>query len=378
MQITTDPVASPAAWLDAEHPMTPVLFWSPEALRANYARYLAGFPGQTTYAIKSNPFRPVVETLVAAGMEEFDVASPAEMELVRSVAPDARLNYHNPVRAPHEVAAALDYGIASWSVDSLTELDKLGDLPKGSEISLRLKLPVAGAVYDFGSKFGASPEMVTMLLKEVRARGLTPSLTFHPGTQCTDPETWAVYIYAAARCAAHAGVQLSRLNVGGGFATHRDEEAPDLDATFKRIKNAADEAFDMMPPPLVCEPGRGLVGSAFLLAVPIKAIRQDGTVFMTDGLYGSLFEARDIGVQERYSVWRPGQGAVTGKRSPATCFGPTCDSLDCLPSKLMLPSGIREGDVLIFPAMGAYSIALNTPFNGYGLEQVVTVQSLEI
>jgi ornithine decarboxylase len=31
--------------------------------------------------------------------------------------------------------------------------------PEGCEISPRFKLPVAGAAYDFGSKFGASVEL---------------------------------------------------------------------------------------------------------------------------------------------------------------------------------------------------------------------------
>ena len=32
------------------------------------------------------------------------------------------------------------------------------------------------------------------LLKTVAAAGYIPSITFHPGTQCTDPHAWEAYI----------------------------------------------------------------------------------------------------------------------------------------------------------------------------------------
>ena len=52
---------------------------------------------------------------------------------------------------------------------------------------------------------------------------LIPSITFHPGTQCTDPAAWASYIREAAVIAERAGVKIARLNVGGGFPSHRAE-----------------------------------------------------------------------------------------------------------------------------------------------------------
>jgi ornithine decarboxylase len=86
---------------------------------------------------------------------------------------------------------------------------------------VRFKLPVKGAAYDFGAKFGATVELATELLAEVARLGYVPSITFHPGTQCTDPRVWGEYIRAAAGIAADAGVTIARLNVGGGFPSHR-------------------------------------------------------------------------------------------------------------------------------------------------------------
>ncbi len=49
-------------------------------------------------------------------------------------------------------------------------------------------------------------------------------------------------------------------------------------------------------------------------------------------------------------------------------FGPTCDGNDFLPSELQLPYDIREGDWIEFSNMGAYSLALSSNFNGFGIE----------
>ncbi|MHA6345785.1 type III PLP-dependent enzyme, partial [Roseivivax sp. CAU 1761] len=123
----------PVAYLVRHRPDRPVFFFSPTALARSAARFRAGFPGQVTYAVKANPAPEVLSGLSAAGLEAFDVASPEEMRAVRRVAPAARLHYHNPVRSPDEIAAARRFGIASWSVDRASELEKLAGLPRGSE-----------------------------------------------------------------------------------------------------------------------------------------------------------------------------------------------------------------------------------------------------
>ena len=50
---------------------------------------------------------------------------------------------------------------------------------------------------------------------------------------------------------------------------------------------------------------------------------------------------------------------------PFRVYGPTCDTLDVLPRPLMLPETIKPGDFIVIEAIGAYSIALRTNFNGF-------------
>lgn len=371
MQTAPD-FADPAAWIARHDPDHPVMFFCPQVLQATARRFLTGFPGLVTYAVKANPRAEVLENLCAAGLRAFDVASPAEMAAVRAACPQAVLHYNNPVRSRAEVAAGIAHGCASWSVDSHAELDKLAEL-KGVEIAVRLKLPVSGAAYDFGAKFGADPDLAAELLARVAAMGLTPAMTFHPGTQCADPAAWAAYIRACADVARRAGVRLARLNVGGGFAAHRGGAAPDLAAVFATIAQETARAFGSDAPALVCEPGRAMVAESCQLVARVKAIRADGAVFLNDGIYGALAEWRDIDAGDRIAVTATDGTPRRGARQPRIVFGPTCDSLDRLPAPLPLPEDLAEGDVLRFAAMGAYSLAIATRFNGYGPGDPVTV-----
>lgn len=371
MQDLTPP-RDPVTWLTRHHPDAPVMFFSAADLRETAARFLRGFPGLVTYAVKANPRAEVLETLCAAGLRAFDVASPAEMVAVRAACPDAVLHYNNPVRSGSEVAQARALGVASWSVDSMAELDKLtgvGDV----EIAVRLALPVRGAAYDFGEKFGADPALATSLLTRVAQMGARPAMTFHPGTQCAAPDAWARYIAVCAEIAQAAGVRLVRLNVGGGFAAHRAGSAPDLEAIFTTIAQETTRCFGSDAPALVCEPGRAMVNDSYTLATRVKALRGDKALFLNDGIYGALAEWRDIAPGDRVQVFAPNGMPRTGALQPRVVYGPTCDSIDRLPDPLALPDDVAEGDFMLFSGMGAYSLALATRFNGYGPSQVVNV-----
>lgn len=370
--------SSPRAHLLSVQPDDAVLFFSPDVLHRTSKRFQAGFPGLVTYAVKANDAREVLENLAASGLTAFDVASPAEMRAVRAVAPDAALHYNNPVRSRAEVREAVSLGVASYSIDSLRELDKLAaaGVPAGTEISVRLHLPVDGAAYNFGAKFGETPEGAAQLLRKVVELGFRPSMTFHPGTQCADPAAWAAYIAACAECARQAGLRLHRLNVGGGFAAYRTKHAPDLEMIFAGINAAVEQAFGAERPALVCEPGRAMVADAFSAAARVKTIREDGSIFLNDGIYGSFAENVILGNVDRVETVPYSGVPHSGHSIRRAVFGPTCDSLDRLPGEIPLPEDLAEDDWIVFHGMGAYSRATLTRFNGYGTQLIVTVERL--
>lgn len=366
---------TPEEYLRHCRPELPVYFMDPRQLSATLAQFQRGFPGAVTFAAKANPSPRVLMRMLRDGIDGFDVASVPEIRDLRRLSASVPLHYNNPVRSRSEVAQALALGVRSFAVDSLVELDKLPPRPD-IEVSVRLKLAVPGAKYDFGSKFGTDPEQAAELLGLVAARGMQPSLTFHVGTQCEHAQAYATYIATAAQVAGDAGVALHRLNVGGGFPARRLGYVPDLPAIFASIEDATRKHFGKDMPKLLCEPGRALVADAFALAVQVKSVREDGSVFLNDGLYGGLSEFMVMDMPRRTEVITPAGRRRRGASRLRRVFGPTCDSVDEIRSGLDLPDTLAEGDYILFHGMGAYVTSLATQFNGYGAFVSATVRDL--
>ena len=126
------------------------------------------------------------------------------------------------------------------------------------------------------------------------------------------------------------------------------------------------ECFANDAPALVCEPGRGICADAYALIARVKGLRKGTSLFMNDGVYGTLAELPVIGNLDRIKVLTPQGKPCTGERSGRVILGPTCASMDRLPGELALPDDVAEGDYLVFQGSGAYSAATNTRFNGFG------------
>jgi ornithine decarboxylase len=357
---------SALAFLTTKQPDLPVTFFNPATLRETCARFQTGFAGELSFAVKANPSMEVISQLVANGVRNFDVASPREIELVREFGDELTLHYNNPVRSRSEIQFAIEHGVTSFSVDRMGELEKLLALiPAVSDIYVRLALDLDGAAYHFGEKFGATPDECVAMLKRISQTSHRASMTFHPGTQCNDVTVWDQYIAHVAGISRDAGVVLKCLNVGGGFPSDRGGQTAALGDIFNTIKANCDAQFGDQAPALLCEPGRALVAESFDYAVRIKS-RGDDYVFLNDGIYGGLAEFRDVGHCTRYQVFAPDGAQRIDHIADLTAFGPTCDSLDKLPSALHLPKDCAEDDYIIIKGMGAYTQCTSTRFNGYG------------
>lgn len=373
MQASFTFTGTPETYIASHGSDVPILFFNPATLHRSLKLFQMGFPGLVTYAVKANDMSEVIANLHMAGLTTFDVASPAEIGRVRYLYPDATLHYNNPVRSVREIQMGVQAGVASWSVDCISELEKLIEHDVMGEIAVRLHLPMGGSAYNFGEKFGACPDDAGALLQRVARAGYQAAMTFHVGTQCTDYTAWDHYISACHDIAQRAGVTLSRLNVGGGFPAHRDGVAPDLDRAFAQITASVERIFGSKPPKLICEPGRALVSECYQLLVRVKGRKPNNILYLNDGIYGAMAEWRDIGPVKRLATRNPSGEPVMDQVDAFTVFGPTCDSLDRLPGTVALPKSIQDGDYILISGMGAYSSVTCTAFNGYGEVERVTI-----
>lgn len=379
----TDPFyADACAVAEVVEPTEAVFCFSPARLAERLHLFTEGFPGQVSFAVKSNPSREVVAALAAHGLTHWDVASVHEMRLVHSVQPSACFHYHNPVKSRREISDAYHtYGCRRFAVDAREEVAKIAEIAgddRGIELAVRFVLPRdrGTAAHDFSTKFGAPEHIAVELLKDIDRRGFRPMLSFHPGSQARDPAVYVRHIEAAHRIARASGIHIGKLNVGGGFpASYPLSRPAPLAQFFSAIAEATTRHFGRgTEPELECEPGRGLVANSMSLLTRIKLVCSDGDdIFLNDGVYGGLMEFWQVPeLQPPYRVIRAGK-VLEGPTKPWKTFGPTCDPLDVLPTTLDLPATIADEDYIEFGTLGAYGIATATMFNGYGEHAVFPV-----
>ena len=366
--------ASAQKVIESLRPSEPLYLVHPARFADAAKQFLDRFPGDTLYAVKANPHPLALQNLWDAGVRHFDTASLGEIELVKSVLPDAICHFMAPVRLAGQARAAFQkHGVTDFVVDSESELEKLLAETGGGKklrVFVRLVAALGGALLEMSSKYGLGPASAAKLLKKVQASGVQPCLTFHVGSQCLSPFSYAQAVEIAQRCITQSGVEIAALDVGGGFPAHyAGQEPPPWHWYFDMIR----EAVSTLNRPnlnLMCEPGRALVTQGLSLVTQL-VLRRDDRLYLNDGIYGSFDEQRFASFIEDYpatAITLDAKGkakAVTGEKRPFRVFGPTCDSADVLPRPQMLPEGIANGDFILFEGMGAYTISSRSPFNGY-------------
>src|SRR5258706_1754583 len=202
-------------------PVDPIYVLFPNRFTTAAKRFLDAFPGDPLYAVKANPAPPVLDLVHAAGIRHFDTASLNEIALVRERFADAQCHFMAPVRLPGAAKTAFEkYGVTDYVVDCDFELDKLLSeirQPKKLRVFVRLATPLGGAVLELSSKFGTPPDEAARLLKRVADSGAAPCITFHVGSQCLSPFSYAQAVEMARRTAVIARIEIEALDIGGGF-----------------------------------------------------------------------------------------------------------------------------------------------------------------
>ena len=366
--------ASVAELIEHVRPVLPFYALHPARIERAARRFLDEFPGTTMYAVKANPAIPVLDQIYAAGIRHFDTASLAEIELVRGRFPDSICHFMAPVRLPGAAAAAWrEHGIKDFVIDTEQELDKLlteTDNARDLRIFVRIGTPLGGAILELSSKFGAKPEYGAVLLKRIADAGATPALTFHVGSQCLSPFTYAQAVEMARRAAIAAEVPIAALDVGGGFPhTYPGNDVPPHHWYFDTIRESLSTFPLEAGSELLCEPGRALCAEGCTLINRVILNRGDA-LFLNDGKYGNMDELYQPGwtaEYERKVYWLDENGRArerTGAPKPFRIYGPTCDTVDVLPQPMSLPEDTALNDFIVFENAGAYSAACRTFFNG--------------
>lgn len=361
-------------------PDVPVYCFHPAVLAEDARMFMQRFPGKTAYAVKTNGEPMVLETLRQAGVTCFDVASPAEFAAVHTHAPGAEMMYMHPVKAQSDIRLALEaYGIRTTVVDHEDEITKVNrvvkalDIDPGS-ITLFVRLATKGhAAYELSKKFGAAPSHAVELLQRVARNGYRPALCFHVGSQIEESETYERALASADWVRSRSGVELTELDVGGGFPAEyghdparKTPQMPGIGQIMARLKSDIEE-WGFADTPLIAEPGRVIVARAFSLIVRVL-LRKGRRLYINDGIWASLSDSwtGKITLPARF-IPDPAIRNRNGKADnivPFKVCGATCDSVDILSRPFYLPETVDTGDWIEIGHIGAYSLSLRTRFNG--------------
>lgn len=369
----------------ASAPEQPAILNRPHAAARAARFFVEKFPGKSLYAVKANPSADLIRILWDSGVTHYDVASIAEVRLVRETLPEAVLCFMHPVKAPAAIREAYyTYGVRVFSLDSIEELEKIkaatadadGNVPDDLTLCVRLRVSSEYSELSLASKFGCDLTNAAELLQATRQVADSLGVCFHVGSQSMSPHAYVQALERVRAAIVDASVLVDIIDVGGGFPSiYPGMEPPPLEDYFGVI----DRTYESLPvsysAELWCEPGRALCAEYNSMIVRVE--RRRGTeLYINDGAYGALFDAAHVGWRFPVRVLRDEVANDVDTEielEPFSFYGPTCDDMDHMEGPFELPVDVKVGDYIEIGMLGAYGAAMKTAFNGFGATEVFEV-----
>jgi diaminopimelate decarboxylase len=349
---------------------TPLFVYDLAMIAARIARLRAAMPAHLGihYAIKANPFAPLLAAMVER-VDGFDVASEGELAAAMRAGMTAeRISFAGPGKRSRELEAAIRAG-ATINLESEREADRALSAAEALGLTPRLAVRVnpdfdlkgSGMRMGGGAKpFGIDEARVVPLVRRLAAAGAEyRGLHIFAGSQSLDAgaivETQANTVALARRIDCQSGTPAPLVNLGGGFGVpyFAGDAALDVEA----IGAALAEQIGDEPPRYAIELGRWIVAEAgvYLTRIVDRKQSHGKTFLVTDGgLHHQLAASGNFGtvVRRNYPV-----AVATRFGAPAedevNVVGCLCTPLDRLADDAMLPAA-DVGDVVAIFLAGAY------------------------
>jgi ornithine decarboxylase len=353
-----------------------------EVVRDNYAKFARALPNtRVFYAVKANPAPEVLRLLARLG-SCFDAASVVEIELVLAAGATAdRISFGNTIKKERDVVRALELGVRLFAVDCDAEVEKIARAAEAAgvearevKVFCRILCDCAGAEWPLSRKFGCAPDMAIEVLEHACRAGLEAcGVSFHVGSQQRNTRAWDAALGQASRIfreCAERGIQLSMVNLGGGFPTKYLKKIPAVESYGDAIFRGLTKHFGNRIPETIIEPGRGMVGNAGVIEAEVVLVSKKSKdedevrwVYLDIGKFGGLAETMDESI--RYPIRTDHD---EDSMAPCVLAGPTCDSADVLYEKepYWLPVSLEIGDKVLIEGTGAYTTTYAAvAFNGF-------------
>lgn len=357
---------------------TPLFVYDLGMVEQRIARFRAIIPAgvQLHYAVKANPYRPLLQRIVRK-VDGLDVASAGELRRALDAgASPSDISFAGPGKRDSDLDAAIRAGV---TINCESQAEAARAIAIGERTGLRPRLAVrvnpdfeikgSGMRMGGGAKpFGVDAERVPALVRTILDSGAAwRGLHIFAGSQALDAdaliEAQRLTVALAGDVADAVGVTPPLVNLGGGFGIPYFDRQQALDV--ERIGDALAAALEARPDSLgassfAIELGRWLVGECGVYLTRIVERKEShGKIFLiTDGgMQHQLAASGNFGqaVRRNYPV------AIASRWSEApveevSVVGCLCTPLDRLADDVMMPRA-EAGDVVAVFLAGAYGLS---------------------
>ena len=339
------------------------------------------FPGKILYAVKTNPNKEVLKTIIQSGIKQFDVASVEEIKSIKQIDPNLKCSYMHTVKSRKSIKEAyFNYEVKDFSLDTKEELIKILDSTNNAkDLNLFVRVAVSNehAEIDLSKKFGALTSEAMGLLRLAKANSKKVGLSFHVGSQCMHPISYAKGISEIGNIIKKTKIIPNYINIGGGFPTIYPDLVPQsMESYFEEIKNSLAKLKLEKMPEILCEPGRAIVAESGSTIVRVN-LRKKQKLFINDGTYGTLFDGGVPNIVYPTRLITNGR-VISKKLTSFDFYGPTCDSMDYMKGPFLLPNNVKENDYIELGQLGAYGLTFRTQFNGFFSNEIYEVEDSPI
>jgi diaminopimelate decarboxylase len=381
----------------AEAVGTPVYVYSTATLERHYTvlrdALVSALGGAGTgepliaFAVKANSNLSVLKTLFDLGAGADTVSEGEIRRALAAGAPPERIVFSGVGKAAHELAFAVEAGVAEINVESEPELDLLSKIAaeKGARqaIAIRINPDVAAgghakiATGQADAKFGVSmSEAERLYAKASNMPGVRPvGVACHIGSQITDlapmKAAFAKMRALVERLRAE-GLTVERLDLGGGLgAPYFNQPDPPSPEAYAAMVAEAVRGLDVQ---LAFEPGRVIAANAGVLLSRVIHVheRPEGRRFLVldaamndlvrPAMYDAFHDIRPVREPE------PDAAPIL-----YDVVGPVCETGDTFARDRAL-APLKAGDLVAFLSAGAYGAVMASEYNTRPLVPEVMVK----
>jgi len=373
---------------------TPVYVYSSATLERHFSVLREALAGAgrseplIAFAVKANSNVAVLATLARLGAGA-DVVSEGEIRRALAAGvPPQRIVFSGVGKSAHEIAYALDVGVAELNVESEPELELIDQIARAkglrAAVAIRVnpdveagghaKISTGKADNKFGVSFAEAERLYVRAsnMAGVRAMGLA----CHIGSQITDLAPMEAAFRKVRGLLIRLrmqGLNVERLDLGGGLGVpyFNQPEPPGPEAYAAMVKRLAD-GLDVE---LAFEPGRMIAANAGVLVARVLHIheRAEGRRFLV--LDAAMNDLVRPAMYDAYHDIRPVIPRA-GEPLAYDVVGPVCETGDTFTRERMLPP-MQAGDLVAFMSAGAYGATMASEYNSRLLVPEVLVKGGE-